>query len=175
MKLGRDFNTLWFGQTASLFGSAVTTLALPSVAILSLSATPLQVGTLNALQFAAFPILGLAVGVWADRAARRPIMIAADILRAVVLAAILLTALLHRLAFVQLAVAATILGIGSVFFEICYQSYLPTIVDRTALTAANSRLEFTRSVAQIGGNGVAGPIIAAIGAPLALGIDALSS
>ncbi len=174
MKLGRDFNALWFGQSISLFGSAVTALALPSVAILTLHATALQVGILNALAFAAFPLLGLAVGVWADRIARRPIMIVADVVRAAVLGWILLAAAMHRLGFVQLAVAATVMGIGSVFFEICYQSYLPSLVERAALPGANARLEFSRSVAQIAGNGLAGPLIAAIGAPFALGVDALS-
>ena len=174
MKLGRDFNALWFGQSVSLFGSAVTALALPSVAILTLRATALQVGILNALEVAAFPVLGLAVGVWADRARRKPIMIVADLVRAAVLASILLAAATHRLGFVQLAVAAAVMGIGSVFFEICYQSYLPSIVARAALPGANARLEFSRSVSQIAGNGLAGPLIAAIGAPFALGVDALS-
>ncbi len=172
--LGADFGALWFGQTLSLFGSAVTFLALPTVAILTLHATPSQVGLLGALEFAAFPILGLAVGVWADRFRRRRIMIAADALRAVVLATIFGAALAARLTFAHLAIAAALLGIGSVFFEICYQAYLPTIVRRDDLPAANARLEFTRSLAQIGGNGLAGPLIAAIGAPLALGVDALS-
>ena len=174
LSLGHDFGALWFGQSLSLFGSAVTFLALPTVAILALHATPSQVGLLGALEFAAFPILGLAVGVWADRSRRRPIMIAADALRAIVLATIFAAALAHRLTFAHLAIAAALLGIGSVFFEICYQSYLPTIVRRDDLPAANARLEFTRSLAQIGGNGVAGPLIAAIGAPLALGVDAVS-
>ena len=144
------------------------------MAILTLHANPLQVGTLNALEVAAFPVLGLAVGVWADRLARRPIMIVADLVRAAVLASILFAAATHRLGYVQLAFAAVVMGIGSVFFEICYQSYLPSLVDRAALGGANSRLEFSRSVAQIAGNGLAGPLIAAIGAPFALGIDALS-
>ncbi len=174
VRLGRDFNALWFGQTVSLFGSAVTQLALPSVAILTLRATPLQTGVLNALGFAAFPVLGLAVGVWADRTARRPIMIVADLVRAAVLAWVLLAAFLHHLSFALLAVAATVMGIGSVFFEICYQSYLPSVVERASLPAANARLEFTRSAGQIAGSGLAGPLIAAIGAPFALGVDALS-
>ena len=174
MKLGRDFNALWFGQSLSLFGSAVTALALPSVAVLALRATPFQVGVLNALEFAAFPILGLAVGVWADRLARRPIMIVADLVRSAMLASIVVAALTHRLGYAQLALTAAVMGIASVFFEICYQSYLPTLVDRAALTSANSRLEFTRSVSQLGGSGIAGPLISAIGAPLALGVDAVS-
>ena len=174
MRLGRDFHALWIGQTISVFGSAVSSLALPSVAILALHATPLQVGTLSALRFAAFPILGPAVGVWADRMARRPIMMVADIVRALALGGILLAAALHHVTFVQLAVAALVMGVGSVFFDICYQSYLPSLVDRSALPAANARLEFTNSAASIGGNGLAGPLIAAIGAPFALGVDAVS-
>ncbi len=174
MRLGRDFTALWIGQTISLFGSAVTALALPSVAVLTLHATPLQVGTLDALEIAAFPVLGLAIGVWADRAARRPIMLAANLVRAAVLGSILLTAAAHRISFAQLAVAAVVMGIGGAFFEICYQSYLPSLVERAALPAANARLEFSRSAASIAGSGIAGPLIAAIGAPFALGVDAVS-
>jgi predicted MFS family arabinose efflux permease len=165
----RDFLTLWTGQTLSVFGSAVSLLALPSVAILLLHATAWQLGILEALGYAAFPVLGLVVGVLADRMPRRRIMIAADILRVLPLAAAR-----GLLSFAQLACVALIAGIGSVFFEISYQSYLPAVVAKSELSRANARLEATRSAAQVAGNGLAGLLISTLGAALAVGVDAFS-
>jgi len=169
---GRDFRMLWGGQTCSVFGTAISTLALPSVAILTLHATPLQIGILGAVEFLPFPLFGLAVGVLADRMRKRRMMIVADAVRAVALASIPLAAAAHALVFAQLLVVAAVMGIGGVFFDVCYQSYLPSLVDRGALTSANARLEFTRSAAQVGGSGVAGFLIAAAGAARAIGVDA---
>ena len=170
----RDFVVLWAGQTFSVFGSAVSVLALPSVAILLLQATPLQLGILEALAFAAFPVLGLFVGVLADRTPRRGVMIAADVVRAAALVSIPLAAAAHALSFAQLAIVAFVTGTGTVFFDICYQSYLPSLVSAGELSRANARLEFTRSAAEVGGTGLAGLLISAIGAATAVGVDALS-
>ena len=149
-------------------------LALPSVAILMLHATPLQLGILEALAFAAFPVLGLFVGVLADRTRRRRVMIVADVVRAAALASIPLAAAAHALGFTQLAIVALVTGTGTVFFDICYQSYLPSLVATGDLSRANARLEFTRSAAEVGGNGLAGLLISAVGAAAAVGVDALS-
>ena len=67
----RDFLKLWTGQSISEIGSQVSQLALPTVAILLLGATPLQVGLLAACETLAFPVLGLFAGVWADRRRHR--------------------------------------------------------------------------------------------------------
>ena len=83
-----DFLKLWAGETVSEFGSQVTLLAVPTVAILVLHAGPFQVGVLSALEFLAFPTLGLVAGVYADRLRRRPIMIACDIGRLLALGSI---------------------------------------------------------------------------------------
>lgn len=170
----RDFVVLWAGQTFSVFGSAVSVLALPSVAILLLQATPFQLGILEALAFAAFPVLGLFVGVLADRTARRRVMILADVVRAAALASIPVAAAAHALGFTQLAIVALVTGTGTVFFDVCYQSYLPSLVAKGELSRANARLEFTRSAAEIGGNGLAGVLISWVGAASAVGVDALS-
>src|SRR5882762_11256455 len=77
-----DFIKLWAGQTISVVGSQVTTLALPTIAILLLHATAAQVGLLASLERVAFPVLALFVGVWIDRVRRRPPVLAADALRA---------------------------------------------------------------------------------------------
>jgi hypothetical protein len=60
------FARLWAGQTASVFGTSISALALPTVVILSMHAPAYLVGVLEAAQFAAYPFLGLAAGVWVD-------------------------------------------------------------------------------------------------------------
>ncbi len=168
------FRWLWAGQTTSVFGSAVSRLAIPTVAVLSLGATPFAVGALEAAQFAAFPLLGLAAGVWIDRWSRRSTMLIADVVRAVALATIPAAALAHVLGYAQLVVVAACSGTASVFFAIAYQSLVPSLVEPAALERANARLEFTNSAAEIAGNGLAGWLIALVGAPVAVILDAAS-
>src|SRR5712692_9482817 len=95
----RDFVKLWAGQTVSLAGSQVTTLALPLTAVLLLRATPVQTGLLYAAQFAPFLVLTLFAGVLVDRMRRRPILIVADLGRALLLGLIPLFAWLGWLRF----------------------------------------------------------------------------
>src|ERR1700694_391433 len=92
-RLWRDgeFLKLWAGQGIRESGSQVSQLALPTVAILVLGATPFQVGLLAALEVLAFPVLGLVAGVYVDRLRRRPIMIACDVGRLLVLASVPIT------------------------------------------------------------------------------------
>src|SRR2546430_5352746 len=139
---------LWWGQGISELGSQVSFLALPTVAILTLSATPFQVGLLEALQFLAFPVLGLIAGVYADRIRRRPIMIICDLLRMIALGSVPVTYMLGLLTMEQLYVVALLVGVGTVFFDVAYQSYLPAIISRSDLVEGNSKLQVTGSVAQ---------------------------
>src|ERR1700738_3349429 len=74
-----DFMRLWVGQTISEAGTQVSALAVPTVAILLLHASPFEVGLLTALEFLPFPVLGLVAGVYADRLKRRPLMIVSDV------------------------------------------------------------------------------------------------
>lgn len=169
-----DFVKLWSGQTISLFGSAVTAIALPSVAILTLGASAYQVGLLEALQFVAFPVLGMPAGVWVDRLPRRAVMIVADIGRAAALASILVAWELHSLGLAQLYVVALIVGSLTVFFDVAYQSYLPSLIERSDLLEGNVKLEVSRSASQVAGNGLGGALVQAIGAPLAILADSIS-
>ncbi len=171
---GRAFGWLWAGQTASVFGTAVSTLALPTLAILGLHVSPFAVGALAAVQIAAYPLLGLLVGVWVDRLSRRATMLVADVVRALALASIPLAAVVHALTYAQLLVVAACVGVASVFFDVAYQSLLPALVPSEALESANAQLEFSNSAAQIAGNGIAGGLIALLGAPLTVAVDAAS-
>jgi predicted MFS family arabinose efflux permease len=169
-----DFLKLWAGETVSEFGSQVTFLAVPTVAILILHAGPFQVGVLSALEFLAFPTLGLIAGVYADRLRRRPIMISCDVGRFLELGSIPVAFALGVLTLEQLYVVALLTGIFTVFFDVSYQSYLPALVDRPNLIEGNTKLEVTRSAAQISGPAVAGLLIQWIGGARAVAFDAIS-
>ena len=169
-----DFLKLWAGDTVSQFGSQVTLLAVPTVAILLLHAGPFQVGLLSALEFLAFPTLGLVAGVYADRLRRRPILIVCDLGRMLALGSIPVAFLVNALTLEQLYVVALLTGIFTVFFDVSYQSYLPVLVDRTNLLEGNTKLEISRSVAQVSGPAIAGFLIQWIGGARAVAIDALS-
>ena len=165
---------LWAGDTVSQFGSQVTLLAVPTVAILVLHAGPFQVGLLSALEFLAFPTLGLVAGVYADRLPRRPIMIVCDLGRMLALGTIPVAFLVNALTLEQLYVVALLTGIFTVFFDVSYQSYLPVLVDRSNLLEGNTKLEISRSAAQVSGPAVAGFLIQWLGGAKAVAFDALS-
>jgi MFS family permease len=169
-----DFLKLWGGQSISEVGTQVTVLALPTAAIVLLHAGPVQIGALEALQFLAFPILGTTAGVWADRLPRRPIMVVCDATRAVALASIPATWLLGHLSMAQLFAVAVVTGIASVFFDVSYQSYLPSLVEPDQLVDGNGKLELTRAGAGIGGPALAGALIQLFQAPAAILADAIS-
>ncbi len=169
-----DFLKLWTGQTISQFGTQFTLLGLPLIAILLLKANAFEVGLLGTVEFLPFILFGLPAGAWVDRLHRRPILIAGDVGRALSLASIPIAYQLGHLALPQLYVVAFVNGVLTVFFDVAYQAYLPSIVDRDHLVDGNSKLEGSRATAQIAGPGLAGGLIQWIGAPLAIAADAAS-
>jgi MFS family permease len=170
----RDFMRLWTGQTISQLGSQVTLLALPLAAILLFGATPLQVGVLGMLEYLPFLVLGLPVGVWVDRLRRKPVLVIADVGRFAVLGSIPLAYSLDVLYLGHLYVAAFLTGIFTVFFDVAYAAYLPSLIDRARLVDGNSKLEISRSGAQLVGPGMAGVLVEALTAPVAILADAAS-
>ncbi|HEX5503453.1 MAG TPA: MFS transporter [Thermomicrobiales bacterium] len=169
-----DFLRLWGGQTVSQFGSQITRLALPLTAVLTLKASATQMGFLGATQSAAFLLLGLVAGVWVDRRQRRPLLIAADLGRALLLGSIPVVALFGYLRIEQLYLIGFLVGTLTVIFDVAYQSYLPTLVGRQRLVEGNSKLEASAAVAQIAGPGLAGLLVGAVTAPVALAADVAS-
>jgi MFS family permease len=170
----RDFMLLWIGQSVSIFGNQFTGLALPIIAVVSLQATESQMGILGAAGTAAFPLIGLFVGVWVDRHRRRPILIGGDLGRGVVVAAIAILAFAGLLEITHLYVLGFLTGVLTVFFDIAYQAYLPSLVEREQLVEGNSKLETTNSLSQVAGPSAAGVIIRTLGAAWAMVFDALS-
>ncbi|MEU3054383.1 MFS transporter [Streptomyces griseus] len=170
----RNFALLWASQSASLFGSQITYVAMPLTAVLLLHATPFEAGALLALGTLPFLLFGLFVGVMLDRRARRSVMIVADIVRAAALAWIPVGYVLDVLNVGQLFVVVFVVGLMAVFFDLAYQSYLPGLVGRDRLPEANGKLELSGSMAQVAGPGAAGLLVSALGAPVAIAVDAVS-
>ncbi|MFF0426016.1 MFS transporter [Streptomyces sp. NPDC004520] len=170
----QDFRRLWIGDTVSQAGTAVTALALPLVAIGPLGASPFQAGLLVTCEFLGFLLLGLPAGAWVDRMRRRRVMIAGDLARAALLASLPLAAWLGVLTLPQLYGVAFGLSVCTAFFDIASQSHLPQLVDEDRLVEANVALEASRTVVAAGGPGAGGALVAAVTAPLALAVDAVS-
>ena len=170
----RDFLKLWSGQAISKIGSSITSIGIPLTAAFVLGASPLQMGFLAGSGGAGVLVFGLLAGAWADRLRRRPILIATDLARAVLLGTIPLAAVLHRLNMAHLYVVATVTGIFTVLFDVSYQAYLPSLVNRADLVEANSKLALTESIADISGPGLTGLLVQLITAPMAILLDALS-
>ena len=170
----RDFRLLWGGETVSEFGSQVSLLAIPLVAVGTLAATPFQMGALAAASTLAFLVIGLPAGVWVDRLRRRRVMIVSDVGRVVVLGSIPVAYALGVLHLPQLYVVALASGVFTVFFDVAYQSYLPTLVGREHLIEGNAKLTGSQEVAQVAGPSLAGGLVQAVGGPYAVAVDAAS-
>jgi Na+/melibiose symporter-like transporter len=169
-----DFMRLWSGQTISVFGSMIGGTALDFTAILFLGATPVQLGVLNAMKIVPGLLAGLFAGAWVDRLPRRPLLIGADAGRALVLSSLPLAALLGALHIAQLYVVALLVSLLSVLFDVAYQAYLPALVGRSEVLEGNSKLSASAAVAEFGGFSVAGGLVQALTAPMAILIDAAS-
>src|SRR5207249_1191460 len=170
----RDFLKLWAGQTISEFGSQFSLVALPLTAIYVLHAKAFAVAALTIFEQLPFLLFALPAGVWVDRLARRPILIVGDAGRALALASVPVAYAAGALHVAQLFVVAFLVGVLTVFFDVAYQSYLPSLVARDQLVEGNSKLQATASIAQLGGPGVAGPLVRLVTAPYAILVDVAS-
>src|SRR5262249_33614918 len=121
-----DFLKLWTAETVSQFGTQITLLALPIIAATNLNVTPFEFGLLGTIEFLPFILLSLPAGVWVDRLRRRPILIIGDLGRALTLLSIPIAFAANSLTIWQLYVVGFINGCLTVFFDVAYQSYLPS-------------------------------------------------
>jgi MFS family permease len=170
----RAFLLLWSAATVSVFGSFVTRIALPFVAILTLSAGPAEVAVLRSLELVAALLVGFVVGAWVDRLRRRPVMIVADLVRALLLGSIPVAALGGWLSLPQVFVVAALAAVMTTFFDVADRAYLPTIVHRSELVRANGALTATSAAVEFTAFGVAGFLVNLLTAPIAILLDALS-
>ena len=169
-----DFMKLWAGQTISEFGSRITREALPLVAVIVLAATPAEMGILTAISALPVLLFSLAAGVWVDRVRRRPVMIAADIARLVLLLSVPFAAFTGTLTIELVYIIAALTTLLGLVFEIAYRAILPSLISREHLLEGNTKLATTDSLAEIGGPAIAGLLVQIISAPMAIVFDALS-
>lgn len=169
-----SYRAYWFGQSISAFGSQVTVFALPLVAVLTLKATPGQVGFVAAAATAPYLLFSLLAGHWLEGRRHKRVMIPADLLQCVALLVIPLGWLGGWLSVPLLAVIAFVSGCGALAFGVSAFAYVPRLVSAPDLAAANRAAQGARTVSEISGPGIAGVLVGALGAPLAIAVDAVS-
>ncbi len=169
-----DFLKLWTGQSISEFGSQISGLAIPWLAAVELNASPFEFALLGVLGFLPFILVALPAGVWVDRLRRKPILIVGDASRAVLLGLVPVLWAFGVLDIWHLLVIQFVVGVFTVFFDVAYQSYLPSLVERDDLVDGNAKLQLTVSIALVAGPGLAGALIALMTAPYAIVLDAIS-
>jgi Na+/melibiose symporter-like transporter len=166
------FVRVWTAATISVFGSLVSGIALPFVAILVLGAGPLEVAALGMVELVAALVVGLVAGAWVDRLRRRPVLIWADLGRAVLLASIPVAFVAGVLSLAQLLAVAFLASVLTTFFESADHAYLPTIVERERLVEANGALRASGSAAEATAFGIGGFLVQVLTAPIAVLVDA---
>ncbi len=169
-----DFVRLWTAAGISAAGTQVTLLALPLTAILVLHASAFEVAALATAATIPNLALGIAAGVWLDRVPRRPVMVAADLGRAIVLASVPVAYVFGVLTLAQLYLVALIGGSLNVVFEIASGAYLPSVVPRAQLVEANSKLQSAIVGAHAAGPSIGGALVTLFSAPIAIAVDAAS-
>jgi MFS family permease len=170
----QDFLKLWSAQATSVFGTQLASLAYSLTAILTLQATPFQMGMLNATGSASAALVGLFAGVFVGRMRRRPLLIITDLGRAALAATIPLAAILGVLHIGQLYVLRFLFGALSIISEIALMALLPALVAREQLIEGNSKISATDAAASIAGPSLSGALVQLVTAPLAIIVDVIS-
>ena len=171
---GRNFRLLWTGESINKTGSAVTTFVLPLVALRTLGADTLMMGVLNAMIWLPWLLVGLQAGAWADRRSQRPLMTGCQIASAFLIVSIPVLAWLKVLTMWYVLLIAFAVGCSEVLFTAAYNAFVPLLVGKSDLLAANTRLTGSEQAANIAGPGIGGLITQVSSAVLGLLVDAAS-
>ncbi len=170
----RNFRAMWSAHTVSQFGTQITFFVVPVLALTTLSASTGQLGLISALETLPFLLFGLPAGALLDRWDRRRVMVVADIGRAAAIALLPIGHLTGLLSIPLLCAVGFAVGLCTVFFDIADQAFLPTVVSREQTPDGNSRLEFSRSAAELAGPSLGGLLLQSVAAPLILVVNAVS-
>lgn len=169
-----DFRQLFFADVVSQCGTQLSLLALPVLAVRQLDANEFQMGVLSAFGTLAFLVIGLPAGAWVDRWLKQRVLVANDLLRGLALLSLPVAWWLDALTLGQMYAVALVVGVGTVFFDVAYQSYLPEIVPSASISEGNAKLQSAGSVANLVGPAIGGALIKLVGAPVAIAIDVVS-
>ena len=167
------YRRLWTSILISSLGGQITMLALPLTAAVLLHASPTQMGLLVAMEIAPFVLLSLPSGVWLDRVRKLPVYIAGEAALGLIVASVPLAWALGWLSMPWMYVVAFVMGCVYVVAGSAAQIVLTQVVPRQRLVEAHARNALASSGAEVAGPGFAGALIKAVGAPMALLLDAL--
>lgn len=168
----RSFLLYWRANAVSAFGTYITLLALQTLVVLTLHGSAAEVGWLNSARWLPYLVVGIVVGALVDRRPRRPIMIITDLVQAGLLATIPLLWWIDLLSFPVLLGLVMAYGTASVINGAAAMSFLPRLVQRRHLQRAHARGDGADAVAMSAGPALGGLLVSALGAPLAVLVDA---
>ncbi|MGI4811638.1 MAG: MFS transporter [Janthinobacterium lividum] len=169
------FRRLAFSNMSAQLAEQLSLAAAPLVAVLLLNAGPAETGYLQTAQTLPFLVFSMLAGVLADRISRRRLMVAAEVIRALSLATILVLLVGGLLNLPLLAALGFLGAIGTVVYSVAAPAFLPVLVPHEGFAAANRWLELARSAAYTAGPPLGGLVVGAMGAPAAfVGATALS-
>ena len=165
---------LWWASSVSDFGTYITQLAIQVLIVVDLRGSAADVGLVSGARWLPYMLFGLVAGVLVDRVRRRPVLVLADLARGALLLLIPLLALSHRLSIFALAGFMTVFGLFALVGDAAAQAFVPRLVPAPLLTRAHARLDQSSAVAQTSGPALAGGLVALVGAPWAVVVDAAS-
>ena len=169
-----DFRWLWLGDGLGQLGAQLAYLVVPVFAVTHLHASEWQMGLLTAAETAAFLVIGLPAGAWVDRMRKRRTLIVADLVRAAVLAVVVVTALTGHASMPLLYGAALVMSAATVFFDVAHQSYVPGLVGLDHIVEGNSKLQATQSVAMVVGPALGGALLRVLAAPTIIAVTVVT-
>jgi len=173
IRLGREFNLLWTGQSVSLIGDKINLFVVPTVMILLLHASPFQVGLVAMAQYLAIPVLSLVAGALVDRWDLRRTLITCDLVRFAVVAVMPAAYWFGFLSIPLLFVCVAVANATAVFFNVGYTATIASIVSPEGRVKAYSNLETSRTTSEVVGPAIASGLYVAMGI-FALLVDAVS-
>jgi MFS family permease len=173
VRLGREFNLLWAGQTVSNIGDKISIFVVPTLMILVLHASPFQVGLVAMAQYLAIPLLSLVAGALVDRWDLRRTLIGCDLVRAGVIALIPAAYLGHFLSVPLVFAVVAVVNATAVFFNVGYTATIAAVVAPDGRVKAYANLEGSRTTSDVVGPAIASGVYVLLGAG-ALLVDAVT-
>lgn len=164
----------WAAAAISDTGSAVTAVALPLVAVVTLNASATEVGLVTAAGYVAWLLIGLPAGVWVGRLPLRDTQIVMDLVRAAALASLPAAYLLDALTLTHLVVVALVVSLATVVFDVGGTTFLPAVVPREQLNDRNSLMSSTHAVTSLAGPSAGGVLVQLLGPAPTLLVDTAS-
>ncbi|MFF4231118.1 MFS transporter [Streptomyces sp. NPDC001820] len=163
------FRLLWTGESAGRLGFQLANFLLPLIAVTVLHESGTRVGVISTAQFVPVVLFALVAGALAGRWPLRGLLVACNALRAGALGFVVSMHAAVGLHFLHLIIAAAVVGVATVFYDVAYQASIPQIVPVEGLSRANGLMQATYSVTQLAGPALAGFLTQSLGMPVAVG------